>query len=466
MLAVISDIHFQDTLNDAILNDENKMINSDRNVSIDAFKETFDKIISLAKDNKANELLILLAGDIFDMHRSQKWCETEVRPYGKYTVAQWGPIAENILEDIINCNINTFTTITKILRNPPKNLRTIELIYFPGNHDRIINLHPPLRKRVRELLGQPSTANPPFEHYYSSDDYGVLIFHGHEYDSFNFAGKVPAEGIRKIDTASYGLPTLGDFVTIDITTAFAYEYRKRYGKELKSDKTHQAIYCKLLEYDDVRPQSKVMDFLQADFPCGTESWKLIWPVVHTTFKKALGNKFLYSNVGVWGNVLAFLRIIPMQVIAKIIIKLLCSIHTNNKLPCEYALDEQYLSESSGRYVVAGHTHSPTVEFLRKRNDKKEVFFFDTGTWRQQIRRCVDNKTFSRAKALTYVIFYKKDEDPSRKNELKDYSFDYWSGFTKKEIVSVPSFQNRVNLSNLASRQAIARGHGIEPFNCT
>ena len=109
MLAVISDIHFQDTLNDAILNDENKMINSDRNVSIDAFKETFDKIISLAKDNKANELLILLAGDIFDMHRSQKWCETEVRPYGKYTVAQWGPIAENILEDIINCNINTFT---------------------------------------------------------------------------------------------------------------------------------------------------------------------------------------------------------------------------------------------------------------------------------------------------------------------------------------------------------------------
>jgi len=96
--------------------------------------------------------------------------------------------------------------------------------------------------------------------------------------------------------------------------------------------------------------------------------------------------------------------------------------------------EAVLQKPKYRYVVSGHTHNPDMEFLSHRQqDGKELFFFDTGTWRQQIRKCLDNETFARAKALTYVVFYRSDEDPPRGGRGKEYSFDYWSGYTKKEI---------------------------------
>jgi UDP-2,3-diacylglucosamine pyrophosphatase LpxH len=437
VLVVISDIHFQDTVNDAIVDNNSKTINIDRNVSVDAFKKTFDEIVSAAEDNRANELIIVLAGDIFDIHRSQKWLETDFRPYGKNSPAQWGPIAENILEDIISCNKAAINALKEVFNNPPRNLRKIEVLYFPGNHDRLVNLYPPLRKRVRELLRNPAdppaTANPPFEHYYSSNDYGVLVFHGHEYDSTNFAGKVPAGGVRKIDVDCYDLPTLGDYITIDVAASLAHEYRKLYEQELRSNATHQAIFCKLLEFDDVRPQSDLLDFLQEELPFGQDCWKFILPVFNTIVRKAWGNDFLKSKLGFWGKIVG---ILPPQVVpSKLLIDMMFAMKSRGKPPCERALDDGFLSETAGRYVAAGHTHCPTIEFLKKREDNKELFFFNTGTWRQQIRKCVDKKTFSRAKALTYVAFYRQDEDPSRKKARKGYSFDYWSGFTKKEIIA-------------------------------
>jgi hypothetical protein len=35
--------------------------------------------------------------------------------------------------------------------------------------------------------------------------------------------------------------------------------------------------------------------------------------------------------------------------------------------------------------------------------------------------------------LNYVVFYRPDEDPPRGSADKHYSFDYWSGFMKKEL---------------------------------
>lgn len=81
-------------------------------------------------------------------------------------------------------------------------------------------------------------------------------------------------------------------------------------------------------------------------------------------------------------------------------------HSDGPQPWQYAQQEETLSATVGRYVVAGHAHSPRVEFLKRRdNDGKELFFFDTRTRRQQIRKCKGDTTFARAKALIYVIFY-------------------------------------------------------------
>jgi UDP-2,3-diacylglucosamine pyrophosphatase LpxH len=434
MLVVMSDLHFQDTINDTIIDNNNKPITVDRNVSPDAFKGVFEEILTTADSNGAVELIIVLAGDIFDLNRSQKWLAGDVRPYGEHTPAQWYPVADAILTDIIISNKQTFNLFKNMAQQKLRNGNQIVFKYLPGNHDRLINLHPDLIKRAKaELLGQKNPDATKFDHiypFYPSDEYGVLIRHGHEYDRNNFAGNIPEKGVFNVDPVDYSQAPLGDYATIDIAAGLVFEYRTLHETDIKAgDPVHQSIYCKLLEFDDLRPQSDIMDFLQVKTPDNIDVWKYLTPAADSVVKKALDSKFLRSRLGTWGKIIPLAKWLPTKLLpTKFIVKLISSMHSDGPQPWQYAQREETL-----RYVVAGHTHSPCVEFLKHRdNDGKELFFFDTGTWRQQIRKCKDNKTFARAKTLTYVIFYSSKEDLHHTKGAKGYSFDYWSGFTKKE----------------------------------
>jgi UDP-2,3-diacylglucosamine pyrophosphatase LpxH len=438
LLFLISDLHFQDTINDTITDKNNNPVTVDRNVSSDAFKEVFQDILTTADSNEAEELIIILAGDIFDLNRSQKWLESEIRPYGEHSSNEWYPIADAILQAIIKSNEKTFNIFKTMAGKKLKNGSQIILAYLPGNHDRLINLHPELRIKAKAVLSSQSNPDDAdFDHVYSSTKYGVLIRHGHEYDRSNFAGAIPEKGIFGVEPADYARAPLGDYATIDIAAGLAFEYRKLHGDDIKSgNQVHRAIYCKLLEFDDLRPQSDIIDFLQAATGDDIDVWKYLTPAADSVVTKALNSKFLRSKLGAWGKILPLAKCLPIKLLpAKFIIKLISSVHSKGPKPWQYAEREDILSTSAGRYVVAGHTHSPCVEFLKRRNnDGKELFFFDTGTWRQQIRKCQDGTTFDRAKALTYVIFYSSQEDKHHTTGKKGYSFDYWSGFTKKETI--------------------------------
>jgi UDP-2,3-diacylglucosamine pyrophosphatase LpxH len=432
MLVVISDIHFQDKDNHVIIEDENIKKPIDPNVSITAFSRIFGEIESRAADNKAQELVLILAGDIFEMNRSQKWLGNKYRPYGNFSVAEWGSAAEDILDGIVKHNEQTIAYIREVFRPSSKSPKKRKIVYIPGNHDRIINVHPPLRKKVRKVLGLQGANDAPFPHYYRSDEYGVLVFHGHEFHSANFSGKIPPGGIQKIECGDYDKATLGDYATIDIAMALGYEYKKLYGDKWEKNAVHRAIYRKLLEFDDVRPQSDLMNFLQSELPPGQDAWEYVEPVFKTIVKNAFKDDFLKSKLGVWGKLM---DVIPRQLIpSQLFLSFIARAGSPRKLPCMCASNDQFLQEKTSRFIVSGHSHCPTVEFLRKRDDSQELFFFDSGTWRQQIRRCLDNRSFSRAKALTYILFYRPDEDPSLTNDKKGYSFDFWNGFTKKEFV--------------------------------
>lgn len=436
MLVVISDLHFQDTINDTITDKSNNPITVDRNVSPDAFKEFFEEILTMADSNEAVELIIILAGDIFDLNRSQKWLEGDVRPYGEHTPDEWYPVVDAILKDIIKSNEKTFSIFKEMARKRLVNGSQIIFEYLPGNHDRLINLHPELRKRAKaELLGQSNPNDAEFGHVYRSNEYGVLIRHGHEYDRSNFAGNIPEKGVFNVDPAGYAQAPLGDYATIDIAAGLAFEYRRLHEDDIKSgNQVHRFIYFKLLEFDDLRPQSDMVDFLQVKTPDDIDVWKYLTPIADNVVKKALNSKFLRSKLGTWGKILPLAKWLPTKLLpTKSIITLISSMHSDGPQPWQYAQREEPLNTSAGRYVVAGHTHSPCVEFLKHRdNDGNEVFFFDTGTWRQQIRKCKADSTFASAKALTYVIFYSSREDLHHTKGAKGYSFDYWSGFTKKE----------------------------------
>jgi UDP-2,3-diacylglucosamine pyrophosphatase LpxH len=435
MLAVISDLHFQDTINDVIKDEkDNILVGIDRNVSSEAFRLTFQEILSMAEGNSAQELIIVLAGDIFDLNRSQIWFEKDndnIRPYGEHPPETWGPIAEKILDDIIASNQKTFDIFKNQAEAILKNDKKVRFQYIPGNHDRAINLYPPLRKKVRDLLGLGGGSGP-FDHEIPAIDYGVHIRHGHEYDSFNFAGKVSEKGPLAVEVNDYDSAPLGDYVTIDFAARLAFEYRKRYEQGIKSGpdaETHRLIYRKLLEFDDLRPQSEIMSFIGSEIADGNKVQDFLAPVIKDVLQRALANKFVRDRLGALEISLAkIIKFVSTQLLVNLLIK-----KPAGAGPWQWAQREPVLENPKYRYVVAGHTHNPDVEFLSCRQDGKELFFFDTGTWRQQIRKCCDKETFARAKALTYVAFYRPDEDPPRAGGKKEYSFDYWSGFTKREI---------------------------------
>lgn len=436
MLAVISDLHFQDTINDVIRDDNgNILVSIDRNVSPEAFRQTFYEILSLAQSNDAKELIIVLAGDIFDLNRSQIWSQEKndtIRPYGEDSPNTWGPIAEKIFNDIITSNQKTFDIFKKQTEITLKNKKRVSFSYIPGNHDRIINLYPPLREKVRDLLGLGGNSDP-FDHEIAKEEYGVHVRHGHEYDTSNFAGKVPEDGPFTVDIKDYDTAPLGDYVTIDFAARLAFEYRKRYEQDIKAGPDtdlHRLIYRKLLEFDDLRPQSEIMSFIGAEIADSDKVQAFLTPVLKDVLQRALESKFVREQIGSLGIWLAkTAKLISTQFLINKLIK-----KPAGAEPWHQATREPILQNPKYRYVVSGHTHNPDVEFLSRRQDGKELFFFDTGTWRQQIRKCCDKKTFARAKALTYVAFYKPDEDPSRSGGEKEYSFDYWSGYTKKEII--------------------------------
>lgn len=435
MLAVISDLHFQDTLNDNLIDDAGNVIGIDRNVLPQAFEETFKEIISLAECNNAQELIIVLAGDIFDLNRSQTWSKennNNIRPYGEHPPEKWGPLAEKILDDVCASNERTFAIFKEQTERTLKNGEKVRFNYIPGNHDRIVNLYQPLRQRVGELLGLGG-GDAPFGHEILAKEYGVHIRHGHEYDAFNFAGKIQEQGPFVVNEEDYNLAPLGDYVTIDFAARLAYEYRKRYEGNIKTGPDadlHRRIYLKLLEFDDLRPQSEIMSFIETEISDRNKMLGFLSPILKDILQGALESKFVESKLGLLKISLAK---IAKFISTELLFNLLMTNQSKGPRPWEWARREVVLQnpETKYRFVVSGHTHNADVEFLNSRQDGEEIFFFDTGTWRQQIRKCCDNQTFARAKVLTYVTFYRPDEDPSRTGK-KGYSFDYWNGFTKKE----------------------------------
>src|SRR5437764_939176 len=99
------------------------------------------------------------------------------------------------------------------------------------------------------------------------DDPDALVRHGHEYDNNNFALDLPSTGSipLEIEEAGYSQANFGDFITIDIAVRLPYLFRKRYGDEqILKDPILEALYLHLLKFDDVRPQSALLDYMLDD----------------------------------------------------------------------------------------------------------------------------------------------------------------------------------------------------------
>ncbi len=455
MLVVISDLHFEEVASDAIVpkgrDGQDPSAFVERNLSPGAFEVLFRDLSGGARRGHAKRLDVVLAGDVFDVHRTSMWFRDAFRPYVATTeIASGSPLEAEILHilDAIAADPMVAGSLAAIRRLSARTRAEgapdgaalpdvpTHVHYLPGNHDRVVNATPATRARVRELLGLEARSEP-FGHVFECDDPRVLVRHGHEYDPLNFGMAFPSDAPipALVPLAAYGDWTFGDFITVEVAMGLPHTFRAVHGDEaIASDDLKLTVYKRLLEFDDVRPQSQLVPFLLAIPGCDERLvWRALEPAVVALLERVVSSPHLDAALRkgrvspVWRALLdtRFWRLgLPLWAVRK-----LGALAARGDAydPSTVAAREQGVTEGHRRFIIAGHTHRPQVALVSNRA-KFDRYFVDTGTWRNVVFSAPSGE-FSNAKAMTYVVVYSSDEDPdgARKKE----SFDFWSGYSKR-----------------------------------
>jgi UDP-2,3-diacylglucosamine pyrophosphatase LpxH len=414
----------------------------------------------LAELRKVRDFRLVIAGDLFDFNRTTLWFRDELRPYVPLDKIE-GRLETKILsiveaiadEPAVKAALEAIRLLAKGRYRTNENqggkerdfpAKNVEIEYLLGNHDRLSNSTPAIRKRVRELLGLKG--NAAFSHHLLVNDPRALIRHGHEYDSNNFA--IDLEKSKsiplKLPSDVYAGATFGDFMTVDVAVRLPYLFRKKYGDtQILEDPVMTTLYERLLQFDDVRPQSALFDYMLDDSAGNysiEEAWERLVPVVQDILDEVHNQPFFrywlrrqakpwapeeleaargLLKLGGWRNRLA------REAARKISHFLMGGDMPRPEL---IAQREQVLQKKKVRLVIAGHTHHPQTCLLGA-DRASDRFYLNTGTWRNRIPSTPDERTFGRTKALTYVmLFASKEEKKSHKNSQG--TFDYWTGYTR------------------------------------
>jgi UDP-2,3-diacylglucosamine pyrophosphatase LpxH len=465
MLVVISDLHFEEEASDNVSGDGTyPAIKFSRNLPAHVFQSFVIHLANEARRNRAKRLDLVLAGDVFDIHRTSLWFRDNpsgVRPYlGNGDVD--GALEVKILEilaaiqgdDEAKNGLRVFrrlasgTYLDRGLRVFPV---PVSLHYLPGNHDRLANATPAIRKLVRQMLGMPSEEGA-LPHVLTFPLERTVVRHGHEYDRYNFARDLSELETIPLDlpSESYDAAPFGDMVTIDVASRLPTLFREIHGDpNVLADPVLRSIYLRLLEFDDLRPQSAMLNFLlhmpEARIDPATV-WRNIEPVIKNLLEELHSHPFLITwldrmdkkwrldAIDVVQTALSLkswrLAGIPLGLAQFISNTILQNLHSQ-VTPQVLASREQAICSGEYLFVVAGHTHNPATELIAH-DDKGERYYLNSGTWRNRVPATPDFRAFGRLKALTYVLIYGPDEDIGNvERPLKLASFDFWTGVTQR-----------------------------------
>ena len=163
MIVVISDLHFEEEKGDIIaVPGDDRVIDFHRNVPAAAFEDMIRDVADLARTNHAARIDLVLAGDIFDLYRTQAWFkdDTGLRPFVDCTavdqaheakllsiidaIATEGPVSASLAlfrffaQGKYLIRAGDITSAASFRDDNGREIPT-ELHYIPGNHDRLAN---------------------------------------------------------------------------------------------------------------------------------------------------------------------------------------------------------------------------------------------------------------------------------------------------------------------------------------
>jgi UDP-2,3-diacylglucosamine pyrophosphatase LpxH len=322
----------------------------------------------------------------------------------------------------------------------------------PGNHDRLCNLYRSVRDALCKQIGlavAPDTVHgdPDGEWWYRTDyldeAHGLYARHGHQFDFWNFGG-----GNDYTRNGHLQVP-IGDVFTTEFAVKIPWmleQVRKDF-PEVTAEmvKTTQEI-------DNVRPLSALMEWMYYKMKKQDHNRvrKAIDTVLDNVIKQLLDNRLVQQwrsphtimdealrlASSRWLSWLpkGLVDLLDAEDILPLVMGMTGGPEEPEKNPHTRAAYNEKVWKTNPRvqFVCYGHTHQP-LHVPLDAEQGREVFYINTGTWRNRIQKTVGldrAPDFVDLKQMTYAVFYRGDEDSSGKQDAT-LSFDMWTGIKKK-----------------------------------
>jgi UDP-2,3-diacylglucosamine pyrophosphatase LpxH len=433
MLIVVSDFHLMDGSAGA------------HHVEPGVFRSTMHDLAGHAREAQAEEIGLIFLGDVFDLVRTERWFDypLEQRPWGS------SPSEEalfEIFEGVVRNNIETFTILSGSLEREFGFPVEPSRIYIPGNHDNLINEHPHLRRRVREVLGmEPGDA--VFPRYVFDVEHGLFARHGQEFDQLNF------EGSEAYDAGELLIPE-EDYVPMPIGDPMACEYAAKIAPltshYLPDDHPHRArIAERLRDVIDVRPFTSMVRWVMWQVgdmdknarECVNRAMNEAAQSVHDLpFTKewyAKHDKLGFDHVDQFQAFLRLLRSFKPLNYNRILSaaeKFSLFKSQTDGYAAAAAEDFRRLASVPGGeeiyYIMYGHTHLARQVPIGVIGDpplERYRVYFNTGTWRPTHRSLLGGDGFASWKEITYALVYRPGEIVSGGHVMDYPALESWTG---------------------------------------
>ena len=451
MLVIISDLHLTDgTSGETIGSHAFKIFRERiRNLAYEASWRSNGKYVPL------KELDIILLGDVLDVIRSQKWIETDLRPWDDSTNEDFIKVVAQINEDILGNekNVESFKVLRGMsLKNeitlPPATAYgkpakvghhyqadqripvSVKIHYMVGNHDWFYHLpgkgYNEIRKKVVETLGLANEPNLPFSHDPAESKelsnvlkaHKVFARHGDIFDAFNY------ENDRNQSS-------LGDAIVVELLNRFPTAVEKEFGHQLPKECTNG-----LKEIDNVRPHLMIPFWIEGllQRTCSSQeskkNVKKVWndladKFLELDFVKERDQNFKWDNVDALQAGLKISQLTSFEKINSIIMKVKKLLQGEESY-FKDAMKENEFKNREAKFIVYGHTHGYELVPLDCNSANGSDFnqmYINSGTWRtvhQLSQANPEAKKFISYKVMTYLAFFKNDERAGR-------DFEVWTG---------------------------------------
>ena len=271
-----------------------------QNLTPDAWKRFFNDIAESCQENKINEFVLVLDGDVVDLIRSGEWCRVEgqksvIYPWERERKAEFEKAVHTIIKNIVIQHEYFFERLRNLeatLESECETLKSVDVVILLGNHDKeLLLVNDSLAYFYEQALGKKPTdfseetrryigrmygdetqfldqdTVPYFPFYFADKGFRFFATHGHWRDAENSRAIKPIAGVpgwseedgwrpdvwEKQKYAAFLEPCFGDSVAAGIVSTFIAKTKVDIEGKDKDDESVKRLTRILDELDLYRP---------------------------------------------------------------------------------------------------------------------------------------------------------------------------------------------------------------------